>query len=122
VLGNGYVNLLNAGPQRLVMCVSEVSLLPVILPARNDEFPRRFPEHLFRTLCAVGISDRAAAREAEEAKEYRVGRTASRSMLGVMNDFAFMAKVYLDYNDVSAPSSPGSATPDTLYDTPLPTC
>jgi len=120
VLGNWYVNLLNAGRHRLVMCVSEVSLLPVILPARNDEFPRRFPEHLFRTLCAVGIADRAAAREAEQAKEYRIGGTASRSVLGVMNDFAFLAKVYLDYHDVfeatlkvaESPSTPIDNSPD----------
>jgi len=120
VLGNWYVNLLNAGRQRLVMCVSEVSLLPVILPARNDEFPGRFPEYLFRTLCAVGIPDRAAAREAKQVKEYRIGRTASRSVLGVMNDFAFMAKVYLGYDDVfettlkvaGSPSMPIDDFPD----------
>src|SRR5882672_4044257 len=46
ILGDWYANLLNVGSQRFVLCVSERTLLPVILPARRDSFPGRFGEHL----------------------------------------------------------------------------
>jgi hypothetical protein len=46
ILGDWYANLLNIGRQRLVLCVSERTLLPVILPARKDSFPGQFGEHL----------------------------------------------------------------------------
>lgn len=95
VLGDWYVNLLNVGSQRLVLCVSERSLLPVILPARKAEFPGKFPSYLLPILSAIDTPAALAAIEAEGAMEYTVARTENRSVLGVMNDFANMAKYSL---------------------------
>ena len=94
VLGDWYVNLLNVGPHRLVLCVSERSLLPVILPARNAEFPGNFPSYLLPILRAISIPAALAAIEADRAMEYTVARTENRRVLGVMNDFAHMAKYF----------------------------
>jgi len=120
VLGDWYVNLLNLGRQRLVLTVSERSLLPVLMPARNDEFPGRFPEYLYRVLLLTDIPERAAAVEAQDAKESVFARTASRSVLGVMNDMALMASYYRGELDLLAmavwlgksPFSPINNSPD----------
>ncbi len=88
-LGDWYVNLLNFGSARWVLCLSELSLLPVVVPARNAEFPGRFPEYLRRTLIGIGVPADVAEAEAGQCCEWRVGKTASPSILGSMNDFVF---------------------------------
>ena len=120
VLGDWYVNLLNVGPHRLVLCVSERSLLPVILPARKAEFPENFPSYLYETLCAIGVHGALAAVEAEGAKEYCIARTQSRRVLGVMNDFANMAQYFLTEESPFAASMRLSETPSKPidYDSP----
>ena len=120
VLGDWYVNLLNLGRERLVLAVSERSLLPVLIPARNDQFPSRFPEYLFQILLLTGIPDRVASVEAEGSKENVFARTESRSVLGVMNDMAHMASYYRGEKDLPAmalwlgrsPFSPIDSSPD----------
>lgn len=120
VLGDWYVNLLNVGPQRLVLCVSEKSLLPVILPARKAEFPGNFPSYLHAVLCATNVPAELAAIEAESANEYTIARTDSRSVLGVMNDFANMAQYFLAHESPFEASLRLSETPckPTDYDSP----
>jgi hypothetical protein len=92
VLGDWYVNLLNLGRQRLVLCVAEHSLLPVILPARNSEFPGRLPFYIERMLRGIRIPEAVAAAEARLASEVRIGKTQNRSILGVMRDYKYMAE------------------------------
>lgn len=97
MLGDSYANLLNFGPRRYVLCQSERSLLPVILPARNALFPAGFGETLGRVLLELGVPPEAANREVAAAREVRFTRTRSRQILGTMNDFAYNAQVYLSY-------------------------
>lgn len=99
VLGDWYVNLLNVGTQRLVLCVSERTLLPVILPARNSEFPGNFPAYLHIVLYESGVLAPLATREALGAFECVIARTDNRRVLGVMNDFTNMAKYYPHFED-----------------------
>jgi hypothetical protein len=98
-LGDWYANLLNLGAQRHVLCVSEESLLPVILPARNQEFPARFSEYLYRMLLGLEIPEELAAREAAEAAEITIARTANRSVLGVRNDMTASMPYYVVPDD-----------------------
>jgi hypothetical protein len=88
-LGNWYANLLNIGRTRWVLCLSEASLLPVLVPARKAEFPATFPTRLESVLRGIGVPDEVARREAEESSRWRFDKTRSRSVLGSMNDFAF---------------------------------
>lgn len=83
-LGDWYANLLNIGSRRYVLCVSERTLLPVIVPARKAEFPPRFGDHLGRMLRVLEIPEDITAGEVEAAAEITIARTASRSVLGVM--------------------------------------
>ena len=90
ILGDWYANLLYVGKQQLVLYVSEKTLLPVIVPAVDAKLlARRLPEALFDVLKALGITWSAIDCEMREMQEAIVGRTASRSVLGMMNDFAF---------------------------------
>ena len=89
VLGDLYANLLNFGPTRLVLCQSERSLLPVILPARNRDFPAEFGSALSRILLALGIPVQQVHAEVEATRDIQFAKTRSRQVLGVMNDCAF---------------------------------
>ena len=95
-LGDWYVNLLNVGPHRLVLCVAEKSLLPVLCPARQNEFPSQVRHYVAEVLEAVGVDPDIAAREAKTLTDVRIGRTKDRSILGVMNDYRRMAPYHLE--------------------------
>ena len=96
ILGDWYANVLNIGSQRLVLCLSERSLLPVILPARKQEFPRRFGYYLREVLTALQVPPASVAAEVEESQEARFARTANKSLVGALNDFIYHAQVYID--------------------------
>jgi hypothetical protein len=92
VLGDWYANLLNVGSQRFVLCASERTLLPVILPARKVSFPGSFGGFLRPVLEHLDIPEVLIVAELAAAEEVAFGQTRSRQVLGVMNDFAFMAQ------------------------------
>lgn len=95
VLGKGYANLLNVGRKRRVICLSERSLLPVVAPARRDEFPARFPAAVEDPPTRLGVDEDARACEFEAMPRHSVGRMRSRSVLGVVKDLAFAAEIGL---------------------------
>lgn len=94
VLGDWYANLLNVGSARLVLCQSERSLLPVIIPARNDSFPAAFGPALAAVLRGLGVRENLIDREVAAAGEVMFSKPRSRRVLGAMNDFAFQAQGY----------------------------
>jgi len=94
-LGDWYANALNVGHQRLVLCLSERTLLPVILPARKEEFPGRFFHYLEAVLIALEIPPDALATEVVASQEIEFARTANRELLGSLNDFVYHARVYI---------------------------
>ena len=96
-LGDWYANLLFTRPVHLVLCVSERTLLPVLVPARELEtLPFRLRRLVCDVLQAIGVPDHAIRLEERAMAEVAVGRTASRRVLGSMNDFAWMADGYLE--------------------------
>ena len=102
VLGDWYANLLNIAPTRLVLCQSERSLLPVILPARNKDFPAEFGSALRRVLQALVIPVQLVNAEVSATKDVQFAKTRSRQVLGVMNDFACGAQ-YLAHSPSEDP-------------------
>jgi hypothetical protein len=87
LLGDWYANILVARPQHLVLCVSERTLLPVVLAAKDPaSLPARLAEAAGVVLARVGVAQGAVERECTEMRAARVARTASRSVLGSMND------------------------------------
>jgi hypothetical protein len=74
-----------------VLCVSDRSLLPVVIPARRARtLVPRFQDALAELLVLLGVSTAEIERELAEMVDARIGRTASRTILGSMNDFLRM--------------------------------
>lgn len=91
LLGDWYANILFVRPQQLVLCVSERTLLPVVLPAREiDTLTNRLPEAAAAMMSAVGISPASIKTEVEAMRVCHVGRTASKRVLGSLNEMVFL--------------------------------
>lgn len=91
-LGDWYAHALNIGRVRLVLCVSERSLLPVILPAREYRtlVSRLLPEVEW-ILKQLGVSSESREAEVTAMEPMAIGRTRSRVVLGSMNEMQFEA-------------------------------
>jgi hypothetical protein len=91
LLGDWYANVLVIRPQHLVLCISERTLLPLIVPAKGvGALPARLLEALSPTLAALSIPPAAVQSECEHMREHRIGRTASRRVLGALNELMFL--------------------------------
>ncbi len=88
-LGDWYANLVRIGARQLVLCTSEQGLLPVVLGARDvrSELGTSLRKTLRRLLGQIGVTADQVEAELQEMGEYKIGRTASRVVLGSMNDF-----------------------------------
>ncbi len=91
VLGDWYGTLVYAPGMQLVLLVSERTLFPLVVPAREARtLPERIPVALGRALAQLGVSPPAIDREVQAMAGLRIGKTASRTVLGSMNDFRQM--------------------------------
>ena len=92
ILGDWYANLLRFGKQQYILCVSEKTLLPVLMAATEAKsLAKRLPEAVFDVLKALSIPWTAVDREIREMQEAAVGRTANRRVLGILNEFSYAA-------------------------------
>lgn len=94
-LGDWYVNVVHVGQAQFVLCNSDRSLLCVVLPARRlkSELQPRLREEVAGLLSDLGIPGECIRRELDEMSPVVVSRTSSRSVLGSMNDFAYLLEV-----------------------------
>ena len=91
-LGDWFVRPLNVGRNRLLLCTSALSLLPVIIPAKDlPGFPARLATALTHVLTALGIPGAQIECEVQAMSDHRLARTNSRTVLGSMTDFIRMA-------------------------------
>ena len=87
LLGDWYANILFRKPQQLIVCISERTLLPVIVPAKEiDAFPARLALAVQEVLLALGIPAALADRERAEMQQFVFGRTKSKRVLGSLNE------------------------------------
>ena len=106
-LGDWYANALNIGHTRLVLCVSEKSLLSVVLPARDlRRLPSRLPEAVRSLLARLGVPVAIADAEVASMLPISVGLTRNRSVVGSMVDLGREAAFLL------APRIPGPPVAD----------
>jgi hypothetical protein len=99
-LGDWYANLHYTRPQQLILCVSERTLLPVLVPAKgNGPVAVRLVPALGEVLRAIGVSQTDIRSELAAMADSTISTTASRSVLGSMNDFAFMLDTHLERGD-----------------------
>lgn len=92
-LGDWYANLVFTSDPRLIICVSERSLLPVLVEARDTpSFIARFQEAVRSVLRHIGVASELLDSEAREMGQITIGATASRRVLGSLNDLASLAR------------------------------
>lgn len=96
VLGDWYANLIRVGRIQVVLAVSERSLLPVVVPARDGHaLVQRLSEALEPMLTAIGVPADDVISERGAMQRWTVGKTANRRVLGSLNDLAFQLQVGL---------------------------
>lgn len=91
-LGDWYADVLNMGRERLVLCVSERALLPVIVPAAGADLDVKLSRGLRETLEALHVPEATIDAEVSELVGVTIAKTASRVVLGSMNEFQFMVR------------------------------
>lgn len=86
--------------------MNEATLLPALVPlAPAKSLAERFPEHLETVLNALGTDPRFVAAEVAATVDARWAKTANRSVVGIMNEFTFLAEVDQAHEDVRDPVS-----------------
>ncbi|WP_254699731.1 DUF6933 domain-containing protein [Trinickia violacea] len=93
-LGNWYATVLPWRPQ-VAMLVNERTLLPVLIPlAPAASLAVRFPAALTDILAAHGVPRSFIDSEVREMQVVKYGKTQSRSVVGIMTEFARLAEGY----------------------------
>jgi len=104
-LGDWYGNLFSVGRQQFAMFTSDRSLLSVVIPAKEiHPLPAALNDVLGRLLQDLDAPRALIDGELSRMQECVFAATASRSVLGSMNDFTFMAKYYLRESPFLAPA------------------
>ena len=102
-LGNWYANTVPWRPQTTIF-VAEATLLPVFMPlAPAATLLNRFPAQLAAVLQQLGCPAWFVDAEQAAMDEHRWAKTASRSVVGVMTEFVFLADHYRRYHDEPRP-------------------
>jgi len=107
-LGDWYATAWFWKPQ-VALFVSEATLFPVLMPlAPAATLLARFPDHLAQALLAQDVPQTFIADELARMQDVRLAPTARRSVLGIMNEFTFMAESTRADNLGAEPTELGS--------------
>ena len=91
LLGDWYANLVIVGRQQLVLCCCERTYLPVVIEARDIHgLVPRLNIALLKVLVSLGVPNAAVDEELTAMEEVIVARTASKVVIGVMNEYGYM--------------------------------
>jgi len=100
VLGDWYANLIYTRPQQLVLCMNERSLLMVLLTARHSKtLTARFHQSVLALLYRLKVPLGLIEAEASAMQDIRIGRTASRRVVGCMVEAAKVLEFKLRSDD-----------------------
>ena len=95
-LGDWYVNRLVVDRKPLLLLVSSLSLLAILKPARNvKDLPNRLTDFVAGRLHRLGVDPDLINEEVAAMNPVEVGKTADRSVVGIMVDFAKMIPHFL---------------------------
>lgn len=94
VMGQWYTTAVFWKPQ-VALFVSEPTLLPVLMPlAPAATLLARFPQQAAGVLAAHGTPGAVIDEELRQMRDRRLAKTANRSVVGIMNEFTFLAGAY----------------------------
>ena len=103
-LGDWYATILFTNPQHVVLLVNASTRLPVVIAARDlSTLPSRFATGLAAVLTDLQIPEEAIAGELREMQDVVFSTTASRSVLGTMNDYAIYIEAAFRHENGVAP-------------------
>ena len=109
-LGDWYVDFINLRDHRLVLFVSDRSLLPVVVPVKTLKTALdRHIASLHDLLQDLGVPPPIIRAELDEMEERRVAKTQSRSVLASMGDLALKVRWILA-------EAPGATPPEISND------
>ncbi|WP_291980604.1 hypothetical protein [Luteitalea sp.] len=92
-LGDWYGNELRLGRQQLLLFVSGRTRLAVFVPARDTrQLPTVLADAVADRLAALGVPATLIEQEQQHMADVVFARTDNRSVVGTMNDYAFMAR------------------------------
>jgi len=92
-LGDWYGNILRIGRQEYLLFISERSRLPVVIPIREKRrLATIFLDAVCAALSAIGVASNDIADERSRMSAIAFGKTRNRSLLGTLNDFAFITQ------------------------------
>jgi hypothetical protein len=92
-LGDWYADLLFTRHLRLVICVSERSLLPAFVAAKErSTFAEKFRKAAASVMECVGVPRTFIEMELHEMLEIGIGVTSSRRVLGSLNALSFLSR------------------------------
>jgi hypothetical protein len=95
LLGEWYATLLPWRPQQLILLVNEETMLPTLMPlAPGATVPARIAPEIAAALAAHHAPTTVIDGELRQMWDCRFGPTANRSIVGIMNEFAYLADVY----------------------------
>lgn len=95
LLGGWYATALPWRPRQLILLVNEQTLLPVLLQlAPSATAPSRIGPEIAATLTAHHAPAAIVEGELGQMNDCRFAPTANHSVVGIMNEFAFLADVY----------------------------
>lgn len=95
LLGDWFVNALFWKPH-VALLVNRRTFLPVYLPlAPAKTLLDRIPDAIESTLRHHGVPEEIIATERAAMSEVRIAPTDDRSVLGVMNEFAYLGEVFI---------------------------
>lgn len=90
ILGDWYANVLYSRPHQVVLCVSERSLLPVVLHAKEAHtLAPRLTLAVAQVLQRLGVGAALIEKEQSEMLAFAYSRTQNRKVLGQLNDLMF---------------------------------
>jgi hypothetical protein len=85
--------LIRFGRRHVLLFISERSRLPVLLPAHDaDRLALASPRAVSGTLMGLGVPTAAVEQERSLMSPIAIGPSHSRSLLGSLNEFAFVAR------------------------------
>lgn len=95
-LGDWYGTAVLWRPQ-VCLFVNEATLLPLLTPlAPAAKLVERFADGLSEVLVAHGAPRALIEAEMAEIAQVRLAKTSNRSVVGIMNEFIFLAEAHID--------------------------
>jgi hypothetical protein len=102
ILGDWYANIVYSRKGHFIVCVSERSLLPIVLSARDlNRFVPRFKDLISEVLLELGVPNKSVENEIIQMFPFFYGRTKNKIILGTLTDFTKDLKFMLLQNDYS---------------------